>query len=241
MAESENRFTAVVVVQARMGSSRLPGKMMADLAGRPLLWHILQRARRVRPGLPVVLATTDQPRDQVLVEVAAEAGVHVVRGSEEDVFSRFMAVLDRFPARWLVRICGDSPLFDPAFLDHCLTTAEQNEADVVKFAGNQASLFQGGEVVSIRALRYSQEVAGQDALVREHVTAWAMRHAEEVPQHLTVAYLTPVPGMMEEGKLSIDTAEDLAALQTLYEALYRGGGILDLSSAARWIHDGGWR
>jgi len=67
-----------------------------------------------------------------------------------------------------------------------------------------------------------------------------MRHAEEVPQHLKVAYLIPVPGMMDAIKLSIDTTEDLAALRALYEALYPGEGILDLPQAARWIRDGGW-
>jgi len=232
--------TAVVVVQARMGSSRLPGKMMEELMGRPLLWHILQRAALVRPGLPVVLATTDQARDGVLAEVAAECGVHVIRGSEDHVLSRFLLALDRFPARWVVRVCGDSPLFDPMFLNRCLQCAEAEEADVVKFKGDPPSLFQGGEVVSARALHYSFQNAGDDALAYEHVTAWAMRNSETMPEIFKTAYVQPVAGMMASCKLSIDTAEDLQRLRRLYTDLYDGKNILDLQEAAIWIQENGW-
>ncbi len=232
--------TALVIVQARMGSSRLPGKMMQNLAGKPLLWHILQRARGIRPDLPVVLATTDHPRDRVLAAVAADCGVQAVCGSEENVLSRFLRTLDFHPARWVVRICGDSPLFDPSFLERCLSCAEESGADVVKFEGDSPSLFQGGEVVSAWALRFSRERAGDDPMAREHVTAWAMRNAESFPGELKVAYVPPVDGMMTPVKLSIDTAEDLARLRVLYESLYDGDGILELESAVRWIRAGGW-
>ncbi len=240
MVMEKNQDTAVVIVQSRMGSSRLPGKMMEDLVGKPLLWHILQRALRVRPGLPVVLATTDHPRDKVLTEVAANCGVHVVCGSEDNVLSRFLLALEKTPARWVVRVCGDSPLFDPAFLNQCLQCAEETGADVVKFKGDPQSLFQGGEVVSARALHYSLEHAGNDPLSREHVTAWAMRHCESVPDDLKTAYIQPVEGMMSPVKLSIDTEDDLLRLRSLYQSLYQENSILDLEVAARWIRDGGW-
>ena len=226
---------ATVIVQARMGSHRLPGKMVAPLAGRPLLWHILQRATCIGPHLPVVLATTTAPRDDVLAQVAEELAVPVVRGSEEDVLGRFLLALDRFPARWVVRICGDSPLFDPSFLARCLDRARQEDADVVKFSGEAPSLFQGGEVVSARALRYSREVAGQDPLAREHVTAWAMQHAEDPAHRLRIARLDPEPGMMVDLKLSIDTAPELALLQTLYADLYQEPQLVDLRQAAAWL------
>jgi len=231
---------AAVIVQARMGSSRLPGKMMEELMGKPLMWHILQRATRVRPHLPVVLATTDHPRDEILKEVAADCGVHVVCGSEDNVLSRYLLALEKHPARWVIRVCGDSPLFDPSFLNKCLECAEKNDADVVKFKNDPPSLFQGGEVVSARALHYSLEHAGNDPLAYEHVTAWAMRNAENLSDDLKTVYVQPVEGMMTPVKLSVDTPEDLARLRQLYEALYDGENILDLELAARWIRDGGW-
>ncbi len=226
---------ATVIVQARMGSSRLPGKMAALLAGRPLIWHILQRAAAIGPDLPVVLATTTAPRDDQLAAVARELGLPTVRGSEDDVLGRFLLALDRHPARWVVRVCGDSPLFDPSFLNRCLSLAHQEDADVVKFAGGGPSLFQGGEVISARALRYTRQAAGDDSLAREHVTAWAMRHADDPAHGLRTAYLDPEPGMMRDGKLSIDTAPELATLQALYDELYREGELVDLRRAAAWL------
>ena len=240
ITREQKQDLAAVIVQARMGSSRLPGKMMEELMGKPLLWHILQRATRVRPNLPVVLATTTHSRDNILKEVAAECGVLVVCGSEDNVLSRYLLALEKHPARWVVRVCGDSPLFDPSFLNRCLQCAEDNDADVVKFRNDPPSLFQGGEVVSARALHFSLERAGDDPLAFEHVTAWAMRNAEKHPGELKTAYVEPVPGMMSPIKLSIDTEEDLARLRLLYKELYEGEKILDLKLAARWIQDGGW-
>ncbi len=219
-----------------MGSSRLPGKMMADLAGQPLIWHILQRALRIGKDLPVILATTEHERDNVLAAQAAPLNVSVIRGSEDDVLGRFLLALDQYPAQWVVRICGDSPLFDPAFLARCLTTAQQENADVVKFTGESASLFQGGEVISARALHYSQKHAADDPLSREHVTAWAMQNAARIPDILHTAYLQPEPGMMQDIKLSIDTDADLQKLRALYTELFDEQGIVDLREAAVWLN-----
>lgn len=235
----QKSYPAVVIVQARMGSSRLPGKMMEDLAGRPLIWHILQRARQVRSGLPVVLATTGHPRDDVLAAVADDLQVHTVRGSEDDVLGRFLQVLEEFPAPYVVRICGDSPLFDPGFVDMCLATLEREQADMVAFPGTPPSLFQGGGVISAHALRYSRQHAGDDPLATEHVTAWAKQEAAKNSQVLRTTHLEPVAGLMLDIKLSIDTAEDLEKLRALYADLYEPGQLVDLRRAAEWLiaHD----
>ena len=230
---------AVVIVQARMGSSRLPGKMLADLSGRPLLWHILQRAKAVRAGLPVVLAVPGTERDRPLGAVAAELGVPVVAGPEDDVLSRYLLVLQNFPARWVVRICGDSPLFDPIHLNRCLELAEAEQADVVKFKEDPGTLLQGGEVVSARTLELSRELAPEDPLACEHVTAWALRYAEEHADVLKTAYIEPDPELVLDRKLSIDTVSDLARLRRLYDELWTGAGILDLRAVAEWLRGPG--
>ncbi len=234
------KFEAITVVQARMGSTRLPGKMMADLCGHPLIWHILQRARHIKTDGPVILATTDLSRDSVLTEVATDLGLVVVRGSEQNVLERFLLALESQPARLVVRICGDSPLFDPHFLSHCLQVASQTKADVVKFAENRPTLFQGGEVVSARALEFSQEKAPDDPLVFEHVTAWAMRNSEQWPADLKTTLIDPDPQMIRDIKLSIDTPEDLARLRRLYTDLFDGVNIVDLQAAAEWLEQSGW-
>jgi len=209
--------------------------MLADLAGRPLLWHILQRATRIRPDVPVILATTGLERDDPLVAVATGLEVPVVRGSEDDVLGRFLLALREHPARWVVRICGDSPLFDPGHLARCLAVAERERADVVKFPDQMATLLQGGEVVSARALHWSREVAGDDSLAREHVTAYALRHAAQHPDLMRTVEIEPEAELSLDVKLSIDTAEDLALLQRLYAELWDEHGIVDLRAAARWL------
>ncbi len=224
-----------------MGSTRLPGKMMEDLAGRPLIWHILQRAKQISADGPVILATTDLPHDTVLAEEAALLGVACVRGSEQDVMERFLLALEKHPARWIARVCGDSPLFDPTFLGHCLAVAEQTGADVVKFGDDRPTLYQGGEVVSAHALRFSRRQAPDDPLVFEHVTAWAMRNCEQWPDDLKTELLTPDPQLVRDIKLSVDTPEDLARLRKLYEDLFDGENIVDLREAANWLAESGWR
>ena len=226
---------AVCIVQGRMGSSRLPGKMMEDLSGRPLMWHILQRARLIGPDVPVVLATTDQASDDALVAVANAMKVAVVRGSEHDVLGRFLLALDVHPARWVARVCGDSPLFDPVHLARWLDLARRENADVVRFHEGVSSLLQGGEVVSARALRWSREAAAGDPLATEHVTAWALRHAPHHPDRMVTVWAEPPADLVMDVKLSIDTADDLRNMRRLYAALWDGGEPLDLRRAAIWL------
>jgi len=227
--------SAITVVQARMGSTRLPGKMMADLAGQPLIWHILQRAKSVIADGPVVLATTTGAADDVLAAEAKRCGVACVRGSEHNVLGRFLQALVAHPARWVVRVCGDSPLFDPDFLSHCLRVAEGSGADVVRFADDARTLFQGGEVVSAHALRFSERHAAADPLAYEHVTAWVMAQGDQWPRDLKTVLIEPDPTLLGDRKLSVDTASDLTRLQGLYDALYDGENIVDLRVAAAWL------
>lgn len=239
MREVPREAEAICIVQARMGSTRLPGKMMEDLAGRPLMWHILQRARQVGPALgrevPVVLATTVHARDDALAAVARELGLAVVRGSEDDVLGRFLLALESHPARWVARVCGDSPLFDPVHLAAWLEQARAEDADVVRFRDGVTSLLQGGEVVSARALRWSREAAGDDPLASEHVTAWALRHAPAHPELMSTAWAEPPTDLVADVKLSIDTPADLARMRRLYAALWDGGEPVDLRRAAAWL------
>ncbi|MFO7652562.1 MAG: NTP transferase domain-containing protein [Candidatus Krumholzibacteriia bacterium] len=224
-----------VVVQSRMGSSRYPGKMMADLAGRPLIDHILERAQAVRSAGSVMLATTDHPRDDVLAARALALGVAVVRGPEDDVMQRFLLALEQHPAEYVARVCGDSPLFEPAFLDRCAAALIAADGDVALLRGRPASALQGAEVVSARALRRSHELAPDDPLVREHVTAFALRHAGE---HFRVVELEPDPAYLGDFDLSVDTPADLERLRAIYACCYRPGSIVDLREVVAEIGAG---
>ncbi len=212
----------VAVIQARMGSTRLPGKMMADLAGRPLLFHIIERARAIRSAHDLVLATTVEPADDQLADLARSLGVRVVRGPVENVLERFRMALD--DAEIVIRICGDAPLFDPGHLDRGVAALIEHQADLIRWDPPVPTAYQGAGVISRRALDWTWEVGRHDPLAYEHVTAYARAHQDQ----LRTVPIRPEPEMVGEYKLSIDTAEDLAAMRRIYRRLYRPGKIVGL-------------
>ena len=158
----------VAVVQARTGSTRLPGKVLADVGGMPMLEFML---RRLAP-LPweVVVATSDRPADDEVVSVGRSCGVEVVRGPEGDVLSRFLVALDAHPAKHVVRLTGDCPLSDPRVVRAAV--ALHREASAAYTSNVLPRTFPKGldcEVMSARALREAASEATA-APEREHVT-----------------------------------------------------------------------
>jgi spore coat polysaccharide biosynthesis protein SpsF len=164
----------LAVVQARLRSTRLPGKALMTIAGRPMLAHVLARALAVPGVTETVLATTVSPEDDALVEVARTEGVASVRGSVEDVLDRFHAALRARPAAAIVRVTADCPLLDPAVSGAVVQDylAHREDADYV--SNIEPPTFPDGldtEIVSGAAL----ERAWREARLpsdREHVTTY---------------------------------------------------------------------
>lgn len=198
----------VCVVQARMGSSRLPGKVLMELAGRPMLRFMLDRlAPLTTLGVErVVVATSTDPRDDPVEETARGAGVAVVRGSEHDVLSRYVEALDAFPATTVVRLTADCPLADPRLVVAVIDRHREAKAD---FTCNVLPrTFPKGldvEVVDADALRAAHAEAG-DPVEREHVTPFFYRH----PERFRLANLL-APDALNLGRerWTVDTAADL--------------------------------
>jgi glutamate-1-semialdehyde 2,1-aminomutase len=165
----------VAVVQARMGSVRFPGKVMAPITGRPMIDILLERLSRAKRVSQVVLATTEQPADDVLHEHVEGLGYQVVRGSERDVLDRYQRAATSTDADVLVRITGDCPLVDPALVDEIIELFASGSYD---YASNGSpATFPDGldvEVFSAQALADAWKRAEAD-FDREHVTPflWA--------------------------------------------------------------------
>ena len=118
------------VLQARMSSTRLPGKVMADVAGEPMLGRQVERLRRSKRLDRLVLATSDDPSDDALAAYSERLGLDVVRGPLADVLARFLMALDEFPAaRALVRLTADCPLTDWRVLDATVERLLAADAD----------------------------------------------------------------------------------------------------------------
>ncbi len=160
----------VAIIQARMGSTRLPGKVLTDLAGRPVLAHVVERARRI-PGVDgVVVATTERRQDEPVDALARELGVQVFRGSERDVLDRYWRAAEATGASAVLRITADCPLLDPVLSGEVVRRFWAETAD---YASNiHPPTYPDGldtEVVSLRALEAAWTEAKQD-FEREHVT-----------------------------------------------------------------------
>jgi spore coat polysaccharide biosynthesis protein SpsF len=161
---------AVAVVQARMSSSRLPGKTLADVEGEPLLRLLLRRLARARELRRIVVATSDEPVDDPIVAVARAAGADVFRGSRDDVLGRFVGALGGWDGP-VARITADCPLVDPAIVD--AVVALWHDAPETVYASNVAPRVHPDgldvEVVGAAALR-AVAAETRDAAAREHVT-----------------------------------------------------------------------
>ena len=205
----------LIVLQARMGSQRRPGKVVAELAGAPLVEYCVVRLLASGVG-PVVLATTTQPEDVVLLELGAALGIETFAGPVHDVLGRFAGVARAHPtARYLVRATGDNPFVDvdaPARVLKAL-------ADGADYAVEEA-LPLGAAVEGMRRdvlLQAQQEAA--TPYDREHVTPW-IRRADGIVRALPTA---PDDVRAPDLRLTVDTPDDLAYARRLASALRAGG------------------
>ena len=207
----------VAIVQARMGSTRLPGKVMLPLLGQPVLSRVMRRAGRARTLDEVVVATTTRPDDDAVVALAEREGWPVVRGSETDLLDRYLLAARAHDAEVVVRITSDCPLIDPDVID---ATVDAFHAADVDYASNtlEPPTYPRGldvEVVSRPALeRAGREDA--DPAWREHATPFVYRHPE-------LFRLLRVPADDDHSDLrwTLDTPEDYRLISRIYEALDR--------------------
>lgn len=201
------------VVQARMGSSRLPGKVLADLGGRPVLQLMLERLRPADVDR-VVVATSDRGIDDPVAELATQLGIDVVRGPEADVLARFAIALDRFPADDVVRLTADCPLTDPALVDAALDLHRSTGADYT--SNSLERTYPDGldvEVVRTSALRAAVAEANEPE-EREHVMPFVYHR----PDRFRLASLETAEWLGHE-RWTLDTADDLDRLRSIVDGL----------------------
>ncbi|MFH0770598.1 MAG: NTP transferase domain-containing protein [Candidatus Peregrinibacteria bacterium] len=167
----------IAITCVRMGSERLPGKMLRAIVGRPLLGYLLDRMRMVRHIDGVTVATSSRTENDAIEQLCRSEGVSCFRGSEEDVLGRVLGALEQEKADVGVIAYGDGPLIDPALMDQCL---ERFLADpALDFVGNDVKEgFPSGmfaEAFSARALR-DAAARTQDPLIREHATLFLRKN-----------------------------------------------------------------
>lgn len=167
----------VAIVEARMTSSRLPGKHMLKANGKPMLQHLIDRLKQASLINRIVIATTTNEADEALVALAKLAEVDVYRGSEEDVMGRVVEAGQKFAADVICEVTGDCPIIDPVLVDQVIKTYLVNNADYVNNGKHGVPGGMNVQVFSWSALKKSADMT-QDRLDREHVTLHIKRHPE---------------------------------------------------------------
>ena len=208
-------MSACAIVQARMGSSRFPGKMLQELAGKPLIWHVIHRLRQCARVSQIILATSDQPADDPLADYVRGLVVDVVRGSEQNVLQRFLLALERTEASTILRITGDAPLIDPDLIDRLIAALEESDAD---YAVTSAPVSDCGIDPMTRniLLRLAAE-RGDDPAAREHISGYFALHPDFARR--AVLSLEGEDRRVESARFSVDTPADLAFIETIYRRL----------------------
>jgi spore coat polysaccharide biosynthesis protein SpsF len=204
----------VAIIQARMSSSRLPGKVLMPIAGKPLLWHVVHRLAQCRRVDSIVVATSTDPRDDTLAAFCAQEDIGCVRGSLDNVLDRYRLAAEKTGAMTLLRITGDSPLVDAGFVDYLIEGFAAGGGDFVQLAPTARCAHEGADVFSRRALDELVSHAAADPVAREHVTSWFKLHPEVVKTVILPEY---PPLAMEHARLSVDTADDLAFISAVYD------------------------
>jgi spore coat polysaccharide biosynthesis protein SpsF (cytidylyltransferase family)/aryl-alcohol dehydrogenase-like predicted oxidoreductase len=202
----------LVVVQARLSSTRLPAKALLPIAGLPSV--VLCTLRAANSGLPVLLATSIEPSDDAIVRVAAEHGIRCHRGAHDDVLTRFATATDHLPAgSTIVRLTADNVLPDGNFVEDLIRQYQASGAGYLGTASPQDGLPYGmsGEVFSIEALRRAREHA-TSASDREHVTPWIRRTERAVR-----AKFASVRPYWSRLRCTMDTIEDYSALCAAFD------------------------
>ena len=223
----------VATIEARMTSSRLPGKVMLPALGMPMLAHLTARLKAVPSIEEIVLATTVNGTDNVLAEFAQTAGIKLFRGSEEDVMSRVIGAAESVQADVVVEITGDCPIIDPDLVEQTIRMFRRNEG-AVYCSNSFISSYPDGmsaQVVTLEALKKSFSMT-DDPLDREHVS----RHILQNPQIFPPVYLVAPPSLHWPGLgLTLDEPNDYELIRTLIEDLGQDNPMFGCGDVIRYL------
>lgn len=208
--------TVAAVIQARMTSTRLPGKVLLRAAGREMLAHQIDRVRRARSVETVCIATTGNAEDDPVAALAAREGVAVFRGSEHDVLDRFVKAAGHVGATVAVRLTGDCPLTDPALIDAVVEVFRTAQPPVDYASNSFPRTWPVGLDVEVASMPALQAAAAEadDPYDREHVMPFLYRQ----PGRFRTAGC-PAPQDLSGYRWTLDEASDHALLTRILEAL----------------------
>lgn len=224
----------VCIVQARMGSNRLSGKVLKKIKGKSMILHIVERLSHCITLDQVVVATTTEEQDDLLCRLLELENIDYYRGSEEDVLDRYIKTAKKFNADIIVRITADCPLIHPKLIDDVVTEFKTGKYDYIS-PKSELGLIRGldTEVFSFRALEKIDELA-KEYKYREHVTLYIYRHPEEFN-----IGIFPIPNILNNPamRLCVDEIDDFILIEYIYNRLYKENQIINIHDVIKLLND----
>lgn len=207
----------ICIIEARMRSSRLPGKVLKPILGKPLLERMIERVKRARTIDEIVVATTDAAGDEPLVELASRLGVGSFRGSEDDVLLRVLEASKAYGGDIIVETPGDFPLIDPAMIDKAVADFKignidyvVNEMEYCLLPGSDVRVFTTAGLDEVNRLT-------QDPADHEHVSIYFHEHRDRYRVRVVSTDLKP---SFDKVRLAVDHPEDFQVVNHIFEELY---------------------
>ncbi len=229
-------MTGVIgVIQARMGSTRVPGKALLDLAGKPLIWHILDRLRRVRGIEKIVLATTKDPKNDVLYDFAEENNIgFYAHDGENDLAGRIAGAIEREQGNFVLKTGGDCPLIDPDVLQLIVDTALcKTEAD---FVSNRIKWSYPLGLSADLLSRAAIEWANENLTTAENRELFAL-YIRDHPKQFKVIPIVNSKDLSHH-LWTVDEPEDVEFMRRIFDALYRDGEVFKLQDVINYLRLG---
>lgn len=227
------RLETVCGIQARCGSTRLPRKVLADLAGAPMIQRVVDRARSAREVEHVVVLTSDDPTDDLFCDSLEARGIAFRRGPLDDVLGRYLALMDEYLPRYLVRVTADCPLIDPDFIDRQVQALRRYDADFTWVApGGIGGTLCGQGALSARALARARQCEAPED--REHVGSFFFQRERDRFRHVE---LCVEDELRQQGlRLTVDEAPDLELIQRIFEHFApEHGSLVPLTEVLAWL------
>ncbi len=207
----------VAIIEARMTSTRLPGKIMLPILGQPMLELLIERLKHASMLDQIVIATTNKFTDDIVETLTKKLGVGCFRGSEDDVLNRVLGAAHTFKASTIVEITGDCPLIDPRVVDQVIGIYNEKKFDYV--SNNLKRTYPRGMDTQVFSTNVLDNVARltQDPIDHEHVSLYIYEHPEVFSLFNVESNL---PEKYWDARLTVDTKEDFELINTIYELLY---------------------
>ncbi len=224
----------VALIQARMGSTRLPGKVMMEIHGKPMIWHIYERLQGATLIDDIVIAVSRNPKDTVIAEYAEANGIKCFAGSESDLIERICLAAREFNATSIVRITADCPLVDPEVVDDVVRAFNEGRCDYASNWSTDKRTYPHGfevEVYSSECLeRLMKEVS--DPLMREWFPLNIQEHKEDY--NIKILHLDKDLTCF---RLTVDYEEDIILMKKVFGSLYGDGRVFSMDEVVAYLID----